>query len=107
MSYFVVTRGPGPSWDASRPLREQVGWAEHAKFMNALAEVGFVRLGGPIGDGTRSLHIVESDGDASIRARLADDPWTSMGILRILGIEPWVILLGEIPSGWSERAASE
>jgi uncharacterized protein YciI len=107
MSYFIVIRGPGPSWDDSHPLREQAGWAEHAKFMNTLADVGFIRLGGPLGDGSRSLHIVEADRDASIRARLADDPWTSMGILRIVSIEPWEILLGEVPPRWLPRAGSE
>ena len=107
MSLFVVTRGPGPTWDRSRTLREQPGWAEHAKFMNDLADSGFVRLGGPIGDGSRSLHIVDSDRESSIRARLAADPWTSMGILGILSIEPWEILLGEIPSRWSTQTASE
>ena len=38
-------------WDHSRARREQAGWSEHAAFMDALAEEGFVVLGGPIGEG--------------------------------------------------------
>jgi len=74
--------------------------------LNDLADEGFRRLGGPLGDGLRSLHIVDSDGKASIRVRLADDPWTSMGILRIVRIEPWEILLGTVPSRWPTPAGS-
>ena len=107
MSYFLVQRGPGPSWDSSRPLTEQKGWAEHAGFMNALAEEGFIRLGGPIGDRSESMHIVDSDGIPAIRDRLAADPWSSMGILRIVRIDPWEILLGEPPSSWSTRSSTE
>jgi hypothetical protein len=51
MTSFAVLRERGAAWDASRPLAEQPGWDEHASFMNALAEEGFVVLGGPLGDG--------------------------------------------------------
>jgi hypothetical protein len=40
--------------DASRPMRQQEQWAEHAPqhaaFMDALADDGFVILGGPLGE---------------------------------------------------------
>jgi hypothetical protein len=47
MTYFAVTRTLGESWDPSRSMREQEKWDEHAAFMNALADDGFVVLGGP------------------------------------------------------------
>jgi len=42
-------------------MREQEKWAEHAAFMDALADDGFVILGGPLGDGTEVLLIVDAD----------------------------------------------
>lgn len=54
---FAVVREPGPTRDHGRPRAEQEAWAEHATFMNALAEAGFVVLGGPLGDGSRNLLI--------------------------------------------------
>ena len=43
--YFLVKRAHGPSWDPSRPRREQDGWDAHAEFMDRLVEEGFVVLG--------------------------------------------------------------
>jgi hypothetical protein len=89
-----VIRARGPAWDRSRELHEQDGWAEHAAFMNALVAEDFVVLGGPLGDGANTLLIVEAPDEATIRARLAADPWVPMGLLVIASIEPWEILLG-------------
>jgi hypothetical protein len=98
LAYFVVTREPGPSWDHSRPMREQHDWDAHAPFMDGLAAEGFVVLGGPVGDGTRFLLIVDAQDEATIEARLAEDPWTPTE-LRIASIEPWQILLERSTDG--------
>jgi uncharacterized protein YciI len=92
--YFVVTIGRGPAWDESRRRREQAGWDEHAAFMDALAEEGFVVLGGPLGeiDGEYTLLVVDAESDELIRARLADDPWVG-SILTIASVEPWTVWL--------------
>jgi uncharacterized protein YciI len=75
--YFLVERAKGSAWDHSKRRREQAGWDAHAAFMDALAEEGFVVLGGPIGDGDgdNALMIVDAESEAAVRARLADDPW--------------------------------
>ena len=93
MAVFVLTEVAGPNWDASRPRREQDAWDEHAAFMDALLEDGFVILGGPIGDGERVLLVVEASDEAEIEVRLAEDPWLPLGILRVASIEPWTIWL--------------
>jgi uncharacterized protein YciI len=62
--------------------------------MNALVAEDFVVLGGPLGDGANTLLIVEAADEATIRTRLAADPWVPMGLLVIATIEPWEILLG-------------
>jgi hypothetical protein len=69
MSYFVVTEEHGPSWDGSRARREQDGWDAHAAL------------------------VVHAGSDDDVRARLAEDLWMTMGILRVLAIEPWEVLL--------------
>ena len=98
MPYFAVFNQAGAAWDATRPMREQQGWPEHAAFMDALAEDGFVRVGGPIGDGRphRTMLIVEADSVEDIRSRFAADPWIAGSLLQITHIEPWTILLGDL-----------
>jgi hypothetical protein len=87
----------GPAWDDSRSLREQDGWDEHAAFMDALVDEGFIVLGGPIGDWSRVLHAVVAEDAAAIEARLAADPWSGSR-LRIVSIEPWTVLLDGRPA---------
>jgi uncharacterized protein YciI len=92
--YLLVKNVPGPSWDHSRRRREQVGWDEHAAFMDALTAEGVIVLGGPVGedDGDYSLLVVSSPHEAAIRARLADDPWAD-SMLKIESVEPWSVWL--------------
>ncbi|HET6467821.1 MAG TPA: hypothetical protein VFG43_05530, partial [Geminicoccaceae bacterium] len=76
--YFLVERAKGPAWDHGKPRREQGGWDAHAAFIDALAEEGFIVLGGPIGegdDGDNTLLVVDADDEATVRARLGEDPW--------------------------------
>ena len=93
--FAVVQRQRGPAWDLSRPMEEQVGWAEHAAFMNGLVDRGFVALGGPVGDEGRVLLIVRAPGEEEIRRTLAEDPW-SEDLLLVASVEPWTIRLGEL-----------
>jgi uncharacterized protein YciI len=95
MTWYAVTREPGPEWDRSLPMRAQPMWDEHAEFMDSLVNDGFVLFGGPLGDGSQVLLIVRAGTEAYVEARLAEDPWTPMGLLRTAKIEPWEILLGE------------
>lgn len=97
MPYYAVVRERGSAWDDSRPMREQDAWAEHAAFMDGLADSGLVVLGGPLGDGRNTLLIVDSDSEEAIRARLAADPWTPMDLLRVTKVERWQVLLGRTP----------
>ena len=94
MKYFVVTEEHGSAWNASRSMREQEEWDEHAAFMNKLVDEGFVVLGGPLGDGSRTLLVVNAESESRVEIRLAADPWMSMGLLKIRKIESWEILLG-------------
>jgi hypothetical protein len=91
-----VIREAGPAWDRSTPLREQEGWAAHAVFMDGLAEEGFITVGGPLGDGERTLLVVRAADEAEVKRRLAEDPWPEE-MLRLALVEPWTVLLGSAP----------
>jgi uncharacterized protein YciI len=95
MPYFALIEERGPAWDESRPRREQDGWDEHAAFMHALVDDGFVIPGGPVGDGRNVLLIVDAEDEQAVEERLAADPWISTPVLRIASIEPWEVLLGD------------
>jgi uncharacterized protein YciI len=67
--------------------------------MDALAEEGWVVVGGPLSDERdfhRALLIVGAESEAEVRARLAEDPWTPMEMLRAASIYRWTVLLGEL-----------
>jgi uncharacterized protein YciI len=93
MATFAVTLAHGPAWDSSRPIRQQDGWDEHAAFFDGMVDDGFLIVGGPLGDGSRTLHLIEADDQAAIAARLAGDPWAAADRLRIGSIEPWALWL--------------
>jgi uncharacterized protein YciI len=93
MANFAVRLVHGPGWDSSRQIRDQDGWDGHAAFMDGLVDDGFVILGGPVGDGEQTLHVVQAADEDQIRARLARDPWASAGLLRIGTIERWALWL--------------
>ena len=95
MSTFAVIREAGPGWQDGG-IYEQPGVAEHATFMNALADSGFVLLAGPLA-GTehgrvRVLLIVNASEEDEIHRQLADDPWFPTELLTTTSIEPWQIL---------------
>ena len=94
---FAVRLVHGPDWDSSRPTREQDGWVAHAAFMDGLVGDGFIILGGPVGDGEETLHVVEAVDENAIRTRLAADPWARAGLLRVGAVEPWALWLDSRP----------
>jgi hypothetical protein len=92
VTYFVVLRRRGPSWDPTRALEEQSGWAEHAAYMDALAGRGFVQLGGPLADEERVVLVVEADSSATVLSTLDDDPWSGSHLL-VESVDAWTIRL--------------
>jgi uncharacterized protein YciI len=91
---FALTLVHGPGWDGSRPIRQQRAWDEHAAFMDGLVKDGLILLGGPLGNGERTLHVVEATDEEQIRRRLAEDPWARAEMLEVGSIEPWALWLG-------------
>jgi hypothetical protein len=73
-------------------MEEQSGWDEHATFMDALVDDGFIVLGGPLSDEERVVHVIEADSADAVRERLARDPWSGSHLL-VDTIEPWTLRL--------------
>jgi uncharacterized protein YciI len=97
VSTFAVIREAGPGW-RDGGISEQPGVAQHATFMNALADSGFVLFAGPLA-GTehgrvRVLLIANAENEDEIHRQLADDPWVPTEQLLTVTIEPWQILVG-------------
>jgi uncharacterized protein YciI len=90
--FLVVLKRSGPEWAPGRPMEDQSGWAEHAKFMDALVADGFLVLGGPLADDHRVVHVVEAESEDAARARLAADPWSGSH-LEVHSIDAWTIRL--------------
>jgi hypothetical protein len=95
---FVVTRTRGTRWNHVRTLEEQDHWQDHATFMNGLVHDGFVLLGGPLEGTPEVLLIVRTTHVDHIMNRLADDPWSRNGLLRIAHVHPWTLRLGSLPT---------
>jgi uncharacterized protein YciI len=98
VSYFAVIREAGPAWTDGKGTIEQPSAGDHAAFMNALADEGFVLFAGPLA-GTehgrlRALLITDAQNEAEIHDRLADDPWTLSKQLQITSIESWNLFVG-------------
>lgn len=98
VALFAMINEQGPSWVNGRPMREQEGWTEHARFMNAIADEGLVVLGGPIGKGARhrAMLILRATDENALRSRLEEDPWMRSGVLQMGELLPWELLLGEL-----------
>jgi len=98
MSYFAVIREAGPAWTEGKGAFDQPGVNDHAMFMNALADQGFVLFAGPLAGSEhgriRALVIVDADNETEIDRRLADDPWTLAQRLTVVSIEQWNLFVG-------------
>ena len=98
MSLFAVTREAGPGWTEGKGAFEQPAVADHAAFMNTLADEGFVLFAGPLAgtehDHIRVLLIANANSDTDIHRRLADDPWEIARRVVTTSVEPWNLLVG-------------
>jgi uncharacterized protein YciI len=74
-------------------MRRQVGWDEHARFMDGLVDAGFILMAGPLESDRETLWIVEAESKDVVRERMAEDPWASNGMLTPSSIEGWTVVL--------------
>lgn len=93
MANFALILVHGPRWDDSLGIREQADWTGHAAFMDGLVIDGLILVGGPVGDGQQTMHVVEARDEEEVRRRLADDPWAHAGLLEVGSIQTWALWL--------------
>jgi uncharacterized protein len=92
---FITLLEPGEHWNPSRPMRQQEQWAEQVAFMEALSDDGLILAGGPLGEEEqRILLVIAAENQHAIETRLADAPWTRLGVWRTVSVERWEVLLG-------------
>jgi uncharacterized protein YciI len=98
MSLFAVTREAGPGWHDGGGIDVQPAVADHAAFMQALADDGFVLAAGPLAgseDGRlRVLLIADAARETEVHERLTDDPWVKSDQLRTVRVERWNVFVG-------------
>lgn len=91
---FVVNQIRGAAWDASKPIRSQALWDEHAAYMDQLTAEGFIVLGGPLGDPDgEAMLVIDAPDEETVKATLARDPWRRSGHLTTPKIQLWTIFL--------------
>jgi len=77
-------------------MEGQEDWPAHAAFMNVLQADGFVVLGGPLEGTPDTLLIIRANDAQEVASRLAGDPWTRSGLLRMTRVAPWTLRLGSL-----------
>ena len=63
---------------------------------NALANEGFVILGGPLEGTSDVLLVVRATTPDEVRSRLAEDPWAAKDLLRVTRVARWTLRLGSL-----------
>ena len=91
-TFHVVLTRSGEEFQAGTPLEQQTRWPEHAAYLDALVESGFVVLGGPLSDEFRVVLVVEAASEEDVRVVLAQDPWSGT-LLEVDAVEPWTLRL--------------
>jgi uncharacterized protein YciI len=97
MARWVARVERGGPWDWSKDMRQQEGWDEHAAYMDAIFEEGFLLLVGPLEGGRDVLWVVEADSEQTVRTRMAEDPWSPSGMLTPVRVERWDIVMDRLP----------
>ena len=93
MEAIAVFRRPGSRWNQDKPVREQLYWDDHARFMDSLFEAGKVILAGPFADRSGSMVIVAAESVEVARTMFLEDPWQQQDVLVTGEVKEWTIFL--------------
>lgn len=74
-------------WDRSKQAHEQPGFADHAAYMGALEQEGFVAMAGLLAESEHILFVFLADSEEQVRERLAQDPWQKSGMAKLIRLE--------------------
>ena len=85
----------GPTW-TSGSVREQPDWDAHAEFVDALIERGTFVMGGPFGDNSGSMSLLEGVDADEARRIVEDDPFMKNGVFVLEEIREWNVFVDEL-----------
>jgi uncharacterized protein YciI len=91
---FVRWRA-GPAW-AGGPTEDQLGWDEHAAFVDDLIERGIFVMGGPLADASGALNLLENVTEQEARELLAVDPFVETGVFELEDVRAWNVYVDEL-----------
>jgi uncharacterized protein YciI len=98
---YVVEYDIGPAYLQGRPFAEQPGLDEHGRYMNQLTTEGVLVWGGPTFDDLESFTVsgallfVNVATEAEALRILEKDPAISHGLMTIVGVKPFMVMIGE------------
>lgn len=89
---FVILHSPGPRWDNSKGLFEQVGLQAHIEHYRKLQAEGRLLLGGPFMDAKGGGMMLPEAGQSEkeLTDYAMDDPAVKEGLLTVQ-VRPWLI----------------
>ena len=92
----VVRFRAGPAWrDGS--IREQLGWDEHADFVDDLVARGIMVMGGPFSDHSGGLTLYEGVSEDEARTIAERDPWVANGVVVLEEVRSWNVVVDAVP----------
>jgi uncharacterized protein YciI len=91
----VVLWRAGPTW-SSGGVREQPRWDEHAEFIDTLIADGTFVMGGPFGDNSGSMSLLEGVDAGEARRIIAKDPFVENGVFVLDDVREWDVFVDEL-----------
>lgn len=74
-------------WDRSKEAHEQVSFPEHAAYMAALEQSGFIAMAGLLAESELILFVLVAARVEEVRAKFAGDPMQQAGLARLIRLE--------------------
>jgi uncharacterized protein len=75
----------------SGPPEEQPDWGPHGRFVDDLVDRGTMVMGGPFGDFSGSMILLEGLGPGEARRLVDDDPFVRNGVFEVDDVRAWTI----------------
>jgi uncharacterized protein YciI len=91
---LVIFRA-GPTWE-SGPPEDQPDWDAHADWVDELIENGTFVMGGPFGDHSGSVNLLESLTAAEAKELIATDPFVVNGVFEVDSVRDWTVYVDEL-----------
>lgn len=82
------------AWIPGLAPQEQVGFADHARFVGELEASGFIAQAGLMQPSNDVLFVFRAESEAEVRQRMAQDPWQKDGHARLGRVEEVLFRIG-------------